>query len=116
VDSAELSLFLRQVVDKTVHFDTIGQSGQASYGSMNRMSDRWHTKQLSTGNLLIMASETLVVGSIVQNGGRWLVEVPFCGTDLTFDAPDYTSCLAFIEGVEQTIAVISAAVALRQKP
>lgn len=60
----------------------------------------WHTE----GELIMNGN--LLAGSIVEREGRWFVEIPLNDTDVCFDSADRDNALAFIEGVEKTLAVI----------
>jgi len=74
----------------------------------------WHTNELSPGSLLVQDGNR-VVGSINRIAGddasapsldRWRVEILWGdgGGDITFEGSDYTHALAFVEGVERTLA------------
>jgi hypothetical protein len=65
----------------------------------------WHTDKRNEITSLIMDDERLV-GSICREGEMWKVEILWSGPggDITGSFAEYKSALAFVKGVEWTVA------------
>lgn len=71
------------------------------------MTERWSTAEIGPDIVLIQTGD-IVIGSIVHMPPKWHVEVIWSGPggDIKGQFEEYTSALAFVEGVEKTIKAI----------
>jgi hypothetical protein len=72
----------------------------------------WHTIEKNPSFYRIAKEDGEIIGSItLQEAGRWAVEIsfdplPFFKADVVGDFSEHTAALAFVEGVEKTIAAV----------
>lgn len=72
---------------------------------ITEMGQGWRMSAWEIVGDLIMTDNT-VVGSIIESGGSWSVEIMWGGPggDIKYVARDHPCAVAFIDGVERTMA------------
>lgn len=74
------------------------------------MTRRWHTEEIEPGDVLIQNGH-VIVGSIKLDRNRFFVEILWSGHggDIKADFSDQMQALAFVRGVEETLAALGLA-------
>lgn len=75
----------------------------------------WHTRETAPDVMLILDEKDMTVGSIgLLSDGFWHAEVLWAGANGDIDGKfkEYACALAFVEGVEKTLAIVEAFAAI----